>query len=522
MIKSVVVGAALLASGGALLVSNLAVRPSEAGLQEATVGVMSPELRGAPTAIRTQRIASGLTRPTWLGSPAGDFERIFVIEKQGIIRIIKNGVLLATPFLNIDPLVTGGTSDFSEQGLLAMAFAPNYETSGVYYVHYTGAGGVTTIARYTRSADPDVSNVAADIIFTQAQPFANHNGGWMEFGPNDGLLYIGLGDGGSFCDPSNNAQNINSLLGKILRIDVNGDDFPADANRDYRIPPSNPFAGATPGADEVWQYGLRNPWRCDFDTNGDLYIGDVGQDRWEEIDFVPDGNAGGMNFGWDCMEGAHCSSDSPSSCTSVGCTCFGAGLVDPIHEYLQAGTANCSVTGGVVYRGCKIPDLRGTYFLSDFCSNQIWSFRYNGVAVSDFQTRTAALQNSIDGFFVSSIVSFGEDALGEVYIVDQGSGAGGGEIFKIVMAPGETCEDCDSNGECDPCDIVMGAADMNGNEVLDVCECPTDLDGDGQTGSSDIAILLGNWGNPGAGDFDGGGVGSSDLAVLLGAWGPCF
>jgi glucose/arabinose dehydrogenase len=396
----------------------------------------------AATPLTTERVATGLDRPVFVTAPPGDLGRLFIVEqKTGQIKILnlQTGTLNATPFLTVTGIATSG----NEQGLLGLAFHPDYASNGFFYVNYTDTAGDTVVARYQRLTDDVADAGSRDILLTFDQPQANHNGGWLGFGPQDGYLHVSTGDGGSACDPGERAQNTDLLLGKILRIDVNGDDFPGDPNRDYAIPPTNPFVG-TNGADEIWAYGLRNPWRCSHDrVTAHLYIGDVGQASREEIDFLPATGAADINYGWDCMEGVDCSSLSPSSCTVSGCTCGDPALVLPIYDYSQLSGGHCAVTGGYVYRGCAIPDLRGTYFFGDYCSANIWSFRFDGSTLTDFQTRTSELtppagQGSID--FVSS---FGEDGAGELYICD----LSGGEVFKIV-ADGVTpvLGDFDGNG----------------------------------------------------------------------------
>ncbi len=517
MKSCLIVCASIAIAGAAVITSQLGARNDFAA--DAPAPVEQSE-RGV-TPLTTTLFANGLERPIYVTHAPGDFTRLFVIEKRGRIRVIEDGVLLPASFLNIDALVGGGTSDFDERGLLGLAFHPDYQNNDEFYVSYTNNSNPndTVIARYTVSADPNVANGAGDIIMFVDQPFTNHNGGWMGFGPSDGLLYISLGDGGSFCDPQERSQNINLLLGKMLRIDVNSDDFPADTQRDYAIPPSNPFAAAA-GADEIWAYGLRNAWRPSFDrATNDLYIADVGQDIREEINFQAAASVGGENYGWDCMEGLQCA--SLSGCGAGACVCNAATLADPFHEYNHFG-GRCSITGGYVYRGCEIPTLQGTYFFADFCSNQIWSFD-GGAAMNNFQERTAELAPG-GGLSITSITSFGEDAFGEMYICDQS----GGEIFKIVIDGPPAGPDCNNNGVCDPCEVLSGdAPDVNMNGIPDECDtppCPWDLNGDGNVGSADFAQVLGSWGpNPGAAaDFDGdGNVGSGDLAALLGAWGAC-
>ena len=361
------------------------------------------------TAIRAERIASGLSQPLYITAPPRDVSRIFVVEKTGRIRVFRWGALLPTPFLDISTLVSNG----SEQGLLGLAFHPQFVDNGRFFINYTNTAGDTVIAEYRISANPDVADPSsARIVLQVAQPYSNHNGGHLAFGP-DGYLYIGLGDGGSGGDPQGNAQNPSRLLGKMLRIDV-------DAAQPYGIPPTNPFVGSSPPLDEIWALGLRNPWRYSFDrVTGDLYIADVGQNRYEEINFQPASSSGGENYGWNIVEGnGHC---FPS-----GSSCNQAGLTQPIHEYDHS--QGCSVTGGYVYRGCKMPDLRGTYFYADFCSGWVRTFRVVGGIATDHQDRTAELESS--GVSIDQVASFGEDARGELYIADLG-----GEVFKIVPAP---------------------------------------------------------------------------------------
>jgi glucose/arabinose dehydrogenase len=426
------------------------------------------------TPLTSELVVSGLTHPIWVGHAPGDASRLFIIEKRGLIRIVKDGVLLPTPFLDIDSIVGGGTTFSSEQGLLGLAFHPKYASNGSFFVNYTNNSNNTVIARYSVSADPDVADAGSALQLMEiVQPFTNHNGGWIGFGPDDGLLHIATGDGGSGCDPFQNAQNTNNLLGKILRIDVDKTEPP----KNYAIPPDNPFAQGG-GSPEIWVYGLRNPWRDSFDREtGDLYIADVGQGAVEEVNYKRAGTPGGENYGWDCMEGNSCS--TVSGCTVHGCACGAAGLVAPIHTYQHFGGGgfNCSVTGGYVYRGCAIPDLQGTYFFADYCSAKIWSFRTVAGAVTEFTDRTAELDPP-GALAINDIVSFGEDALGELYICDQN-----GEVFRIVAADGsnkcpEPCfADCNEDGSVNIFDFLCFqgkvtngdiSADCNGDSMLNI------------------------------------------------------
>ena len=315
--------------------------------------------------------------------------RLFVVEKAGRIRIIENNQLLETPFLDITDRVG---SNGNEQGLLGLAFHPQYQTNGRFFVNYTDRNGDTVIARYQVTSDPNVADPTSEAqLLGIDQPYANHNGGVLAFGP-DGYLYAGLGDGGSQGDPNGNAQNTQVLLGKILRLDV-------DSADPYAVPSDNPFGN------EIWAYGLRNPWRFSFDkSTNDLYIGDVGQGEWEEIDFLPAGSPGGANFGWDHREGAHDYEGGGPE-----------GMVDPIAEYSHPD-GGCSVTGGYVYRG-SMPEWNGIYLYGDYCTGMIW-----GVIQTD-----GGWQNQLLFDVSVTITSFGQDEAGEIYLLSDNGG-----IFRLV------------------------------------------------------------------------------------------
>ncbi len=371
------------------------------------------------TALDSVRVASGLTRPLHVTAPRLDPSRIFISEQDGFIRILKNGVLLPTPFLDIEDEV----SCCGERGLLSMAFDPDYESNGTFYVNVTNNAGDTEIRRYTVSGNPDVANPTGTPILTIEQDFSNHNGGQIAFGP-DGYLYIGMGDGGSGGDPNERAQDDGQLLGKMLRIDV---DAPM-----YSIPPTNPFVGAGDPLDEIWAKGVRNPYRFSFDRGtGDLYIADVGQNTWEEVDVQPASSTGGENYGWDVFEAHACFEPTPPD---TMCPAPPTGFTFPVLEYNHG--QGCSITGGFVYRGCAMPDLQGTYFYSDICSAFIRTFTgVSGGVAQNQQNRTADVAPG-GGLSIGGVSSFGEDARGELYVVDYGDGSvGQGEVYRIVPTP---------------------------------------------------------------------------------------
>jgi glucose/arabinose dehydrogenase len=353
---------------------------------------------GQSQTISLQSIATGFASPVEITN-AGD-SRLFVVQKGGLIRILNSdGTVNATPFLNLSAFV----STNSERGLLGLAFHPNYATNGYFFVNYTNLAGNTVIARYTVNAsNPNIANTTETVLMTITQPFANHNGGTIKFGP-DGYLYIGMGDGGSGGDPGNRAQNINENLGKMLRIDVN-----ATAAPFYSNPSSNPYVGVA-GNDEIWAIGLRNPWKFSFNRlNGDLWIADVGQDAVEEINKVasPLPNSG-INFGWRCYEGN-------STFITSGCAPSSA-MSFPFIQYTRFGGA-CSVTGGYYYTGSAYPNFQNNYFFTDYCDNKIRMVNNAGVI-----TTTAA-------FSGNNFVTFGEDINGELYI----AGITSGTVYKII------------------------------------------------------------------------------------------
>jgi len=360
----------------------------------------TPSVPTGTVQVKLQEVASGLAFPLYLTAPPGD-PRLFVVEKGGAIRVIKSGALLPTPFLDL----TGKVSTGGEQGLLGLAFDPAYATTGRFIVHYTDPAGDTRVSAFHVSTDPDRADPTSEsVILTADQPFSNHNGGQIVFGP-DGYFYLALGDGGSEGDPRGTGQDLGDLLGSILRISLAG-------SSGYTIPPDNPFVAVSGARPEVWSYGLRNPWRFSFDRlTGDLYIGDVGQSRLEEIDVAPaaEGGGRGSNFGWNLMEGTSC---------YAGASCDTTGLALPVLEYDH--TQGCAVTGGYVYRGSAIPALQGQYFYADYCSGFVRSLRMSGGAViehADWPTLRPG----------GSVPSFGEDAAGELYIL-----SADGRVLKII------------------------------------------------------------------------------------------
>ena len=327
-------------------------------------------------------VAHGLSQAVYVTAPPGDTDRLFIVEKGGTIRIMKDGALLPTPFLGL----TGEVSTGGEQGLLSLAFSPTYATDRRIYVDYTDSAGDTVVARYTASqTEPDrVDPATRKVLLTVDQPYANHNGGQLQFGP-DGRLYVGLGDGGSEGDPHDYGQNLRVRLAKILRLDV----------------------GGSPTRVGTYAYGLRNPWRFSFDpATGDLWIGDVGQDRWEEVDFLKAGTPPGANFGWSYYEGDNVYKRQPID---------RARLEFPVFEYPH--TQGCAVTGGYVYRGSAIPSLAGYYLFADFCSGRVWMMKGPGGSVAEAPVSRQ----------VTQISSFGCDASGELYLVSLS-----GSVYELV------------------------------------------------------------------------------------------
>ncbi|MBA2565302.1 MAG: PQQ-dependent sugar dehydrogenase [Gemmatimonadetes bacterium] len=358
-----------------------------------------PPGTGARPVLR--EIAQGLSFPVHLASPPGD-ARLFVVEKVGTVRIVKDGALVDTPFLDL----SGDVSQGGEQGLLSIAFHPRYAENGRFFVYYTDRGGDIRIVERRVSNDPDRADPSPvrNVITVEHSEHSNHNGGLVVFGP-DGKLYAGFGDGGAGGDPDENGQNLGTLLGSIVRLDV-------DAAQPYAAPSDNPFVDRSGARGEIWAYGVRNPWRFSFDrANGDFYLADVGQNEIEEVDAVRAAEAGGKNYGWDVMEGSSCF-EPPEGCDRTGLTL-------PVTEY-DNGDDGCSITGGFVYRGPALPDLQGTYFYSDFCTGFVRSFELSG-------TGAAGERSWADLEPGGNVTSFGEDAAGEIYVLTSNGG-----VFKIV------------------------------------------------------------------------------------------
>jgi glucose/arabinose dehydrogenase len=373
-------------------------------------------LGSAPSIVLTA-LPGTVSAPMQVANAHDGSGRLFVVEQAGTIRIDKDGALLATPFLNITSLVTC----CGEQGLLSVAFHPDYASNGYFYVYYINklaSPGDITIARYSVTGNPDVAdpNSAVILLVVPHPTNSNHNGGQLYFGPTDGYLYAGTGDGGSGGDPPNNAQNLQVMLGKILRIDVNGTGaVPCKQSvaAPYAIPPSNPFAGSGTNCREIWAYGMRNPWRFSFDrATSDLLIGDVGQNLYEEIDFQPASSAGGENYGWRKMEGFHCYNPSTN--------CNDGSLTLPILEHTH-GAGWCAIISGMRYRGTAIPALEGVYVYSDNCLGDV----YGATQAGDGSWTTALLKATN-----LSISGFGEDESGEIYAADLG-----GQIYRIDPSP---------------------------------------------------------------------------------------
>ena len=381
-------------------------------------------ISGLVSQIQTRKIADGFDKPIYAVSHPTDHKMIFVVEQKGVVRIVIDKTVLKLPFLDIKDRVHYPLFPGDEMGLLGFAFHPDFSVNGYCFVNYVNKNDYSIISRF--KADNLTINPNSEKIFLKMkQPYSNHNGGSITFGL-DGFLYIGFGDGGSAGDPENNAQNLNNFLGKILRIDI-------DTNLEkYTIPQNNPFTGKKNVKEEILCYGLRNPWRFSFDLlTGDLFIGDVGQNNWEEIDVIPGNKMGGQNFGWNILEGFHCYPEEND--------CNKTNFIEPIWEYpnnanylktlvgiKQNKMDGCSITGGYVYRGKKIPEFYGRYIFGDYCTGKVWSFVYENGEAKDIKNHTHDILNSMNknSFYLSS---FGETIDGELLIVNYS-----GEIYLII------------------------------------------------------------------------------------------
>ena len=382
----------------ALAAVPLAGCGSSSGAAETTTTApaASGASESAASGVRLARVKSGLGDALLATAAPGQANRLYIVQQSGKVRILQNGRMLPTPFLDVSNLISSG----GERGLLGLAFHPKYATNGRFYVDYTNRNGDTRVVEYRRATANRANPKSARRLLAIAQPYANHNGGNLAFGP-DGRLYVGMGDGGSGGDPQGNGQNPDILLGKILRIDVNT----RTGTLPYGIPADNPYA-AGGGRRAIYSYGLRNPWRFSFDRGtGDIWIGDVGQGELEEVDYRPKGGARGVNFGWNAFEG--------SRPFAGGGPVRGSTPVPPVSEYSHAD--GCSITGGYVYRGTKVPALVGRYVYADFCSGRVWSMRA-GPHPGDVREETSRL-----GTKLFNVTSFGQGLGGELYVIAGGA-----------------------------------------------------------------------------------------------------
>ena len=373
-------------------------------------------------AITVELIGDKFSKPVYVTSYPDDPSILFVVEQAGRIMVLRDGEKLKTPFIDIRDRVQYPAMPGDERGLLGFAFDPNFNKNGFFYVNYVNEDNMTVISRFSAGMDENGIPESEEILIKLEQPFSNHNGGMVAFGPKDGYLYIALGDGGKFGDPFGHAQNIETMLGSILRIDVR-------QKRGYTIPTTNPFARHAKAKREIWLYGLRNPWRFSFDKKtGDMYIADVGQNTWEEINYLPASNNGGDNFGWNAFEGNHIYNDTlhlNHTLLPVLEYPNDANYIRVLAGWDEDEVEGCSVTGGYVYRGEDIPEIQGLYFFSDYCTGKIWSITVIDGKAQHLKNWTDIL--NVGGDETVYISSFGEDSNGELYIVDINGG-----IYKIV------------------------------------------------------------------------------------------
>ena len=368
-------------------------------------------------------IADGYKKPVFVTSYPNNEKLLYVVEQAGLIKIIQNGEKVSRPFFDINKKVVNPSRPGDERGLLGFAFHPDHINNGKFYINYMDNDGFTIVSEFSVNSELRANHESERIILKLEQPYRNHNGGDIQFGP-DGYLYISIGDGGKAGDPLNAGQDLNTIFGKIIRVDIE--------QEPYGIPKSNPFYGQKDKRGEIWAWGLRNVWRFSFDKqNGDIYYGDVGQNKWEEVNFEPATSKGGINYGWRIMEANHCY-DPTENCPTEG-------LTKPIIEYpndanymvilgggSQADAEGCSVTGGYVYRGKNIKSMQGQYIFGDYCSGNIWTFKVVNGKATNFINRTEEI-NIGNGEFTTYISSFGQDSDGELYIVDYNGG-----IYKLI------------------------------------------------------------------------------------------
>ena len=374
-------------------------------------------------------IADGYKKPVFITSSPNNAKLLYIVEQAGLIKIINDGKKLSRPFFDINKRVVNPNRPGDERGLLGFAFHPNHTNNGKFYINYMDNDGNTIVSEFSTNSELRANHKSERIILKLKQPYGNHNGGDIQFGP-DGYLYISIGDGGKAGDPLNAGQDLSSLFGKIIRIDIE--------QKPYGIPKSNPFFGQKDKREEIWAWGLRNVWRFSFDKQtGDKYLADVGQNKWEEVNFEPASSKGGLNYGWRIMEANHCY-DPKENCPTEG-------LIKPIIEYpndanhpafafriieelsfSETDVEGCSVTGGYVYRGQRIKSMQGQYIFGDYCSGNIWTLKVvNGKAIN-FKNRTEEI-NIGGGEFTTYISSFGQDSDGEIYIIDYNGG-----IYKLI------------------------------------------------------------------------------------------
>ena len=358
-------------------------------------------INGQPT-LQYVQIQTGLSSPVDITNAGDGSNRLFIVEKAGRIKIVEDGNILATPFLDIDPLVN---STSNERGLLGLAFHPNYEDNGYFYVNYTNNSGTTIISRFEVSdSDPNLADASSeDILISISQPFSNHNAGDLAFSPIDNYLYIPMGDGGSGGDPGCRSQDSTLMLGKMLRIDV---DQNVNTSPYYGIPADNPYVSFPNVPDEIWAFGLRNPWKFCFDSKtGDMWIADVGQNAREEVNFTSVSSTGGENYGWAIMEGNNCYDSDPinNNCPSGLPSCFSPSYFDPIFTYGHNSSGGYSITGGHIYRGCKYPELYGYYIATDYVTENTWVIESDGTSTQMIDTP-------------NGVVSYGENEAGELYL----------------------------------------------------------------------------------------------------------